>query len=113
MPNINTIIYPPLPSSFEQLAVAASPVPFTASKYSYKGTTGDTQKRPRQANLARVTVETASIRYTVDGTTPTSSVGHLVASGTTFDVFGWDAIKAFRAIQAVGAAQISVTYYGN
>jgi len=110
---MDLITYSPLTGSFEQITVDGTVKTFTASKYAYRGTTGASANRPRTAQVARVTVETAGIRYTVDGTNPTTLIGHLVAAGTTFDIEGYDAIKAFKVTQAAGAAQISVTYFGN
>jgi hypothetical protein len=90
----------PMPSSYETLTVAGTAVPFTAGKYSQGG-----------FNAAQVTVETAAISYTVDGTTPTATVGHQAIAGSGFGICGLDAIKAFRAIQVVGAATLKITYF--
>lgn len=62
------------------------------------------------AEIAVITVETASIRYEYDGTAPTATTGHLVAAGATFAITGTDAIRAFRAIRATGVnAVLTVT----
>ena len=39
--------------------------------------------RANGEDTALITVETAEIRFTVDGTTATSSIGHVVGSGGT------------------------------
>lgn len=40
------------------------------------------------ADYAHISVETADIRYYYDGSTPTSSNGHLVAAGNSFVLEG-------------------------
>ncbi len=61
---------------------------------------------------AFITAETASIRFTVDGTTPTATVGHLVNPGTTVvKLDSNEDIAAFRAIRTGAiSATIHVTY---
>ena len=57
-------------------------------------------------------VEGASIRFTVDGTTPTSSVGLLVQIGDTITINGQTDIKAFRAIRVTSTdATIQPVYF--
>lgn len=55
-----------------------------------------------------ITVETADIRMTFDGTTPTTTattaVGHLVTYGSNFIIKGWENIRNFRCINAVAAS---------
>lgn len=64
------------------------------------------------AQAAYVTTQSQELRYTVDGTTPTSTDGHAAAATSTFWVFGREAIRDFRAIRTGGSdATIKVTYY--
>ena len=57
-----------------------------------------------------ITVETAPIRFTVDGTAPTSSIGHLLNIGDIYTCNGEDALK-FRAIRSTSvSASIKCTY---
>ena len=66
----------------------------------------------RGASRVVITVETASVRYTYDGTTPTAAIGHL-AQGANYDsivLIGDDAIKNFRAIATGSSATLQVTY---
>jgi hypothetical protein len=60
-------------------------------------------------------IETAQIRYTVDGkTTPTTTVGHLGEIGDIVTILGEHDIENFKAIR-VGAvsAVIQPTYFDN
>ena len=52
------------------------------------------------ANIyALVTVETAQVRFTVDGTAPTTTIGHLANPGDTIYLDSNADIDAFRAIR--------------
>ena len=92
----------PMPSSYEVLTVAASPIALTAAKYTQGG---------YNAALAQLTVEGAALSYTLDGTAPTSTVGHKLDVGSNANLCGLEAIKAFRAIQVSGASTLKVTYW--
>lgn len=57
-------------------------------------------------------VDGAAVRFTMDGTAPTSSVGHLLADGGSLMLHGQTALKNFRAIRSAGvSATARVTYY--
>src|SRR3990167_10304574 len=51
---------------------------------------------------ALITCEDAQIRYTTDGTTPTTTVGHLLEAGQSIEVIGYADIDAFQAIRTGG-----------
>lgn len=91
--------------TFEQLTVNTA-VGFTSGKIAPNGATNDPQ-----ATLAACRLETAEIRWTIDGTTPTSSVGTLLEPGDWLTVTGFDSISRFRAIKT-GATngQLDCTY---
>lgn len=96
---------------FEQISVAATAVGFTTTQYRNKASGGI------DARIALVTLEgtagTNDIRYTFDGTTPTTSVGHLLPAGQAIVVRGLGNITKFRAIRAGSTSGvISVTYFG-
>lgn len=77
----------------------------TLAKY-YSSTTGIV------SNLAVITVESASIRYTDDGTTVTSSVGTPVLPYGEIVIGSFSAIQNFRAIRTGDtSASIKVRYY--
>lgn len=58
-----------------------------------------------------MTVETAAMRYTYDGTAPTTSLGHLVNAGDIIVLLGQPSLDNFRAIRTGGtSADLRVTY---
>lgn len=60
-----------------------------------------------RATRADCTTESAvgiNFRVTITSTTPTASVGTLIASGTSFSVFGYTNIVAFRAIRTAATS---------
>ena len=88
--------------AYEALTVAGTAVGFTTA--TLEDADGNAQK-------IFATLETAQIRYTLDGTTPTSTVGHLLEVGDTLQITGSDDIVAFRAIRTGGtSASLKVTY---
>lgn len=100
-------------ASFETITTLTSAKGFTSANI--LPTTGNfTGKR---AKFALVSVETADIRYTVDGTTPTvtagTGAGHLATTGTYLEIRGEQNVANFKCINAVNAsgANIKVTYF--
>ena len=75
-------------SEYESLTIdnTAGGIALTAAKY------GTCRK-------AFITVETAQIRYTYDGTPPTTTVGHLANAYDIIDLTSAEDIAAFRAIR--------------
>ena len=60
---------------------------------------------------ATIMVETAPIRYRVDGSDPTASVGLLANAGDVLTLTGATELRLFRAIRSTAAdATISVDY---
>ena len=92
------------PFAYEAITVSSSSKALTAATYD----TG-----ALKAVMAYMTLETASIRFRVDGGAPTTAVGHLVtqASNVSLTVCGETAIRAFRAIATGTDASLLVTYY--
>lgn len=82
-------------SSYEAITVSTSALGFTASLINLGG-------GHQQANSATCTLETAAIRYTIDGTTPTSTVGMLWNAGETKAIVGNQFMNQFRAIRDGG-----------
>jgi hypothetical protein len=68
---------------------------------------------PNGANYAVVQVKVATVNYTTDGTTPTTSLGMTLSVGSTLTLSGYPSILAFKAINASAAsgATIDVEYY--
>ena len=88
----------------EAITVADTAIGFTAAKLK------DTKVLDKGVSRVVCTVETAQIRFTVDGTTPTSSVGHIANVGDVIEVDGVDAPK-FLAIRSGGSSgAIMATY---
>ena len=96
--------------AYESLATTAS-IGFTSTYYNYSSL----NYMPMKAAL--ITVETADIRFTMDGTTPTTTattaVGHLMVSGQSYVVRGWENIRNFRCINAVASsgAVVRASYF--
>lgn len=87
--------------AFEQITVSSTALPLTASKYN------PTTFGP--ALMAVITTETDSVRFTVDGTTPTSSVGTLVTLGGVIRICQPDMVK-FKVIRVTNDAPIVAIY---
>jgi hypothetical protein len=71
----------------------------------------ETGKRP--AGEVLITVETAPIRYTLDGTTPVGgSAGQYADTGTTIKITGIGNLQQFQMIRDGGSsAVVDVTYF--
>lgn len=90
-------------ATYESLTTATA-VGFTSAKIlpttgSYAGT---------QARAALISVETADIRLSIDGTTPTTTattaVGHLLSAGSSWEILGEKNIANFLCINAVASS---------
>jgi hypothetical protein len=85
----------PIPGSYEQLSVAASAVPPTTV--------------PATATAVLITVESYAIRWTDDGTTPTSSLGNPLDAGDKWFYTG-DPSK-LQFIRQTSTAKVNLNYY--
>ena len=68
----------------------------------------------KKAGNATITIETASIRGTFDGTAPVdaTSTGHVFAAGTVITLESYTQIQKFKAVRVGGSdATINVTYW--
>jgi len=96
--------------AYESITTAAA-IGFTSTYFMYPSTT------PLPMKAALITVETADIRFTLDGTAPTTTattaIGHLMTSGQNYVVRGWENIRNFKCINAVGSsgAVVKATYF--
>lgn len=95
--------------AYEKLSTTlTSAVGFTATKEEYKG---------RIAQAVLITVETAAIRFTMDGTTPVvtgaTEVGHKIDAGQSFVIRGTESIRNFLAINETtsNGAKIFASFY--
>ncbi|MDA3834834.1 MAG: hypothetical protein PF495_15720 [Spirochaetales bacterium] len=91
--------------AYEAITVAGTAIGFTDAKLKEAES-----KYGRNLSKALVAVETAQIRFTVDGTTPSTTVGTLLDVGDILEVDGLDVSK-FLAIRATGTSgAIKVIY---
>ena len=88
--------------AYEDITVSSTALGFTTA------TIAPTTYGP--AHRAFVTVETDQIRWTCDGTTPTSVKGHLAEVGDYIEIEGIANIKAFRAIRVTADSTLRVSY---
>lgn len=93
------------PYDFDTITVSSSAVGLTASKYNHVP-----PNVLRDAQYIVITSETNSIRYRIDGTDPTASVGHLMPAGSALVLTGITTIRNFKAIATGSDATLQVTY---
>jgi len=91
-----------VPLDHEELTITNSALGFTA---------GTIQQSAGNAAVAVITVEDDAIRFWMDGTTPTSSSGHLAAADTGFTICGLNSIKNFLAIRVTTDAALKISYF--
>lgn len=90
--------------AYEKITATTASVGFTAAKVTLDQGTG-----LKYAKAALITVETAAVRFTLDGTTPvvtatSNGTGHLMNAGDSYVIRGWGNIQRFRAINAVASS---------
>ena len=61
---------------------------------------------------ALITVETAQIRFRVDGTVPTASVGHILNVGDVLELDSTEALVGFSSIRTGGTSATIRCSYG-
>jgi hypothetical protein len=71
---------------FEQITIEATAKVLTAAEY-------------KNAQKASISVETADIRYRLDGTAPTATIGKLAEDGDEIILESAEDIKNFKAIR--------------
>lgn len=64
------------------------------------------------ATAAECKVRTAEVSWTVDGTTPTSTVGTLAAVNDVIHLRTHDTLRRFRAIRTGSSGQLDCNLYG-
>lgn len=103
--------------AYEKLDTLTSSTPLTATVYKQAKTTVAPFDRSTMADEAFISIETADVRVTFDGTTPTvtagTGAGHIFGPGDTITVTGYENITKLRMINAVAAsgAAARVTYF--
>lgn len=66
----------------------------------------------REVRQAYLTVETADIRFRVDGSSPTQSAGHLIdiSMNDRVTIAGWENLRHLSMVGVGGTATVQVTY---
>jgi hypothetical protein len=89
--------------AYEALTVADTAKTLTAATY---------QNATNQAVSALLSLETAEIRYTLDGTVPTTAVGHIMSAGQSMTLVNQHQLANFQAIRTGGTSgALKVTYF--
>ena len=81
--------------TFEQLTLTGSAINLTDTVFTSK------------CLGAVITVNSGSVRWRCDGTTPDASTGHLATLGTTINLESFDEVNKFMAI---GTAELAISY---
>ena len=87
----------PTYDAYESISVSSTAVILTVATYG---------ARPH----AFITVETAPIRFRLDGTAPTASEGHLADPGDIIHLHNHDQLEDFQAIRTSSDAVIKCAY---
>lgn len=98
------------PYAWEKLTIGAAASGLTTTKITPAAPSNPGSGSRKSAEIVLITVETDSIRWTVDGTTPTGANGHLSQAGDVIELVGINSIRAFLAIRVTTDATIQVTY---
>ena len=98
---MKTMILGFVPYAYESITVADAAVSLTSATYDQVG----------YSMQAFITLETAQIRWRIDGINPTSSEGHLLEVGQNLTLQDSQAVKNFRAIRTGSSSGVmKVTY---
>lgn len=97
----------------ERKTVSSSAVQFTASAYTIAATAEASQygKNDTQPIGAVLQVVGESIYYTLDGSTPSSTIGFEAGAGDFIYLDSFQQVKEFKAIRKTGDASIEVLFY--
>ena len=97
------LIVPSEGQSYEEITVSNAAIGFTTALIQPSGASP-----PRGAVL---TLETANIRWRVDGGDPSGAVGHLMTTTDSLVIHGANNMSNFRAFRDAGAdGSLHVTY---
>lgn len=94
---------PTIGYAFEQLTVTNSVQVLTPAKYKDSTTSGG-------ASSAFLTNDGSAIRYTYDGTTPSTTVGHKLSDGGILILAGQNQMSQFKCFRVSSDSIISITY---
>jgi hypothetical protein len=82
--------------TFETITIANASIGITATTINPAG-------RPQQ-NVCAGRLESADVRYRIDGTAPTDSIGVLLSSGDTITIVGADTAQTIRFIRTAAVS---------
>lgn len=85
----------------ETISSVSSSVGFTSSKLTV------------QVDYAKIQAIDGDIRITIDGSTPSTSLGFRLLQDAQVEVWGGDALRDFRCIDDGGTAKLEVIYMGS
>lgn len=86
-------------SAYESITVATTAIGFSANLISGK-------------TVAYMTLETAQIRYRLDGTAPTATEGHVLDFPATLELSGATNLANFKAIRTGATSGVLKCSYG-
>lgn len=66
---------------------------------------------PSNATTVWLTADTQSVRITLDGTTPTATIGQLIVAGTEGVIISVTDLAAILVIETAASAALNVTYF--
>ncbi len=90
-----------IPFTYETITVASLAIGFTASILA-------ASPKPKKVFI---TVESARIRYRIDGTDPTDAIGHILDPMDTLVLEGYSQLNNFKAIRTgTTSGTLQVTY---
>jgi hypothetical protein len=95
------------PIGYEVITVGATAKGLTEAKIAPAADV----KTSGAAMMAWVSIEGASLRVCLDGTTATASTCHLLLEGTSFTLFTTKALRQLSMYQGSGSVTVHVTYF--
>ena len=99
--------------SHESITVSSTPIGITTAVHSTTTVSGyeSPNQIKRTAKSAYISVETNSIRFTLDGTTVSSTAGHLLAAGDTLMIYGHQNVRKLSMARVTNDATVKVTTF--
>lgn len=94
------------PVGFQKLAVSSTAVGFTLPVTAHNTSNTDWTR------AAIFTVETAQVRFRVDGTDPDSTTGILLKPGDLVQITNTDMLAHFKVIRVSADATLQIHYFG-
>jgi hypothetical protein len=97
------------PSGYESIAVVAAAAPVGITPTLLLPTTGP--YAGKKATSALITIETDTMRFTINGTVPSTTVGHLAAVGNAYEIKGYAALAALLIHSVTLTMSVKVTVF--